>query len=173
MDSNFKDYLGLALNALQALGIVVGAIWAFYRFRIELPWKPRIEFDIDTTFLGSQENGYVASIDFRAANKGTVNHTITKMEIRIRGIKNGAVFTKMGKNQYEKVEFPEKIVSVDNLIPTKYRYYFVRPNINQTFHYYTVIPNDIRFIIVWAAFKYEGSKELHTAEKIFEVKVSK
>jgi hypothetical protein len=50
------------------------------------------------------------------------------------------------------MEFPEKVLD-ENIIPSKYKYYFVEPGINQAISYITKIPKNMRFVVAFAAFK--------------------
>lgn len=169
MDDNFKGYLSIALNILQALGIVVGAVWAYYRFRKEKPTHPRIEFDVDATFMPPQQGQYMATFAIRANNKGTVEHRFTEIRIRILGLKQEDAL-KTSEERAKRVDFPERIVPTVNILPEEFKYFFVRPGINQSFNYFTAISDSIRFIVVRLSFKYEKSEELHTTERVFEVK---
>ncbi|MCP9496641.1 MAG: hypothetical protein MSG64_19565 [Pyrinomonadaceae bacterium MAG19_C2-C3] len=58
------------------------------------------------------------------------------------------------------------------LVPKKFGYFFVRPNVEQQFTFSTVIPDNISFILARAAFKYENSKDLHTAEGAFDARTT-
>jgi hypothetical protein len=67
------------------------------------------------------------------------------------------------------INFPEKIMEGINIVPPKFGYFFVRPNVNQSFNYVTHVSEEIRFIIVRATFKYKITGDIHAAEKVFEV----
>lgn len=160
----------LLLNGLQSLAILVGALWAYFRFRSESPLHPRIEFDIDCKFLGPQNGDYLAGLTIFANNKGSVEHKFEEIRIRIRGIKKGAPLTEFAEYP-SMVNFPEKIIVPGiNIVPDKYEYFFVRPGVHQRFNYAVLVDADVRFIIVRAGFKYQDSKEVHTSERVFEVK---
>ncbi len=164
--------MGIFLSLLQAIGILVGAGWAFFRFRIESPAKPRIELDVDAEFMGPQAGQYIAGISIQVRNKGTVSHTIERLELDILGLKLDApVLPHPNADFAQRVNFPEKLFKSDNIIYDKYGYYFVRAGVQQTIYYHTAVPENIRFVRVWAAFHYRGvdKKHKHTVERIFEV----
>lgn len=139
------------LQVLQSLVIFIGALWAFVRFRIELPTKPRIELDVDAVFLGPQQGNYIASISILIRNKGTVNHEIHKLKLEILGLNEDMMIEALS-NKGQRVNFPVPILNSDNIIPKEYGYYFVRAGVQQTIHYYTPVAEGIRFVRIWAAF---------------------
>ena len=163
MDSN-------TLNVLELIVLIISAIWAYFRFRKENPLHPRIEFDINCNFLGPQHDSYLTSFIISAHNKGNVEHKFSEIKLRVLGIKTKDTLTDL-EGYSPMVKFPQVIMKGVNIVPNKYGYFFVRPGVNQTFNYTTQVLSDIRFIIVRAAFKYQSTNEIHTAEKVFEVKI--
>ena len=167
-----KENIELFLSVLQTLGIIIGAVWAWYRFRVEKPTHPRIEFDVEAQFLGPQANSYLATFTIIAANKGNVEHKFRRIEIEILGLRQEEALVTLNDKQ-QRIQFPVEFVKLENLIPEKMKYYFVRPNVHQKIHYYTAIPDNIRFVRVFLSFRYEKSKDTHTAERIFEINPTK
>lgn len=170
-----EKYIAIFAEALQTIIILAGVVWAIWRFRIELPTKPRIELDVDAKFFGPQQGQYIIGINIQVRNKGTVSHTIDRLELNIRGIKpNGSVLPHPDEDMEQRVNFPEKIFRSNNIIYSDYKYYFIRAGVQQTIFYHTAVPEDIRFVRVWAAFHYRGMDEnhKHTVERIFEVKAA-
>ena len=169
MDEHTKNLLDAFFSGAQLIIILISAMWAYFRFRKEDPLYPRIEFDIKCKFWGTQLNSYLTCFIVTANNKGNVEHKFTEIRLRVRGIKFNEPLTEF-KEYPPMVNFPEKIMEGVNIVPTKFGYFFVRPGINQSFNYASQIPSNIRFIIVRATFKYESTNELHTAQRVFEVK---
>lgn len=168
-----ENHLDFILNILKTIGLLAATVWAIWRFRIESPYKPRIELNVDMAFLGPQSGQYIAGINIEVNNKGTVNHTIDHLELNIRGIKvKTSLQLHSDKDKNGSVYFPELIFKSDNIINAKYQYYFLRAGVQQTIYYHTLVPEDICFVRVWAAFHYKGidKNEKHTVERIFEIK---
>lgn len=172
MDDDTKNLTDVIINSIQLLVILLSAIWAYFRFRREGPLHPRIEFGIDCKFYGPQSNSYLTSFSVTANNKGNVEHKFKEIRLRVLGIKANQTFTEFERYP-PMVNFPEIIMKRVNIVPPTYGYYFVRPNVNQTFNYTTQIQADIRFIIVRATFEYQKTEEIHTTEQVFEVKEEK
>lgn len=164
----FSEDLKNLFAIVQSIIIIIGAIWAYFRFHRENPLHPRIEFDLDCKFFAPQNNSQLTAITVSASNKGNVEHKFGEIRLRILGIKNNQPLKEFAEYP-PMVEFPIEIIKGVNIVPPKYEYFFVRPNVKQAFSYATQIPINIRFIIIRATFKYQSINEIHTAEKVFEV----
>lgn len=167
MEVNYP-LLNFILAMFQAVILLISAIWAYFRFRKEKPLHPRIEFDIACRFYGPQKNEYLAVFSIIAENKGNVDHTFTEIFLRCRGLKEEHTLEELS-DYPGRLNFPKKVFEIDNIIPEKYKYYFVRPGVRESFAFTTKIPETYSYLLVHAAFKYKDANELHTAEQVFEV----
>lgn len=165
MTDETKNTWDVITAVLQTVGVGIGALWAYLRFWREGIHRPRIEFDIQCTFLGVQNNARVISFAAMAKNKGNVEHRFSRVSLRVRGIKATGT---LGRRPDERLDFPDPLLKAE-LVPEEFGYYFVRPGVEQPFTFTTTIPSDTRFILARAAFKYENSEDLHTSERVFEV----
>jgi hypothetical protein len=170
MESNTMNLVSLVISSIQIIVLLLGVLWAYFRFRKENPLYPRIELDLNCKFFGPQRTFYIASFAVSAHNKGNIEHKFDDIRLRVRGIISNDAITEL-KDYEPLVNFPEKLMSEVNIVPKKIGYYFVRPGVYQTFNYAARVSEDIRFIIVRITFKYQSTSEIHSAEKIFEVKV--
>lgn len=168
MCDNTYYLFDIICSFLQLLALVVGGSWAYFRFRLEEPDKPRIEFDVDCQFLGPILGNFIAAFEIHAENKGHVEHKFSKIVIRVRGIRVGEPLAEWEKRA-PRLSFPHELVRDVNLVPTDDEYNFVRPGVSQRFTFTTKIPADIRFIVAHATFEYERSEDEHTAERVFEL----
>lgn len=169
MEENTKNLFELIIDAIQLLIIISSAVWAYFRFRREDPLSPRVEFDLDCKFWGPQHNYYLTSFTVIASNKGNVEHRFNEIRIRVLGIKDDQPLTEFAKYP-PMTNFPVTIMKEVNIIPPEYGYFFVRPGVKQSMNYVANIPGNIRFIIVRATFQYQSTGDIHTTEKVFEVK---
>jgi hypothetical protein len=161
-----KEFWTLVLSAIQTVGVGIGALWAYFRFWREGAHRPRIEFDIQCAFLGQQDNARVVNFIILATNKGNVEHKFSRISLRVRGIM--AADGPLARRPDGRLNFPQELLK-EEIIPKEFGYYFVRPGITQPLTFTTIIPTEVRFLLVRAAFEYEGSKDLHTSERPFEV----
>ncbi|PSR55890.1 hypothetical protein AHMF7605_21490 [Adhaeribacter arboris] len=169
MDDNTKNILEVAFQGIQATVLIASAFWAYFRFRQETPLHPRIEFDVKCVLYGPHLNNYLATFTITANNKGNVEHRFSEIRLKVLGIKNNEPLTEHIEFT-PLINFPDKIIRGVNIVPSSFGYFFVRPSVNQTFNYAIKIPEHYRFILVRATFKYQQNGDLHTAERVFEVK---
>ncbi len=165
MQDATKNLCEVVISGLQTAGVAIGALWAYFRFWREGIHRPRLEFDIQCQFLGVQAGTRVVSFVIVANNKGNIEHKFSRVSLRVRGITRSQ---NLSRRKDERLNFPESLFKAE-LIPEEFIYYFVRPGIAQPFTFTTTVPEDIRFILARAAFKYENSNDLHTSERVFEV----
>ena len=164
MDNTTKNLWDVSLSVVQIVGIPIGALWAYFRFWREGIHRPRIEFDIRCSFLGSLGGTRVASFEVLANNKGNVEHRFSRVSLRVRGIKGS---DGLQRREDGRLDFPDALLKAE-LVPEEFGYYFVRPGIAQPFTFTTTIPSETRFLLARAAFKYQGKEDLHTSERVFE-----
>ncbi len=162
-----KNLLTIVIASTQLLLLVVGAVWAYYRFWREGSHRRRVEFRIDCVFFGPQQDQYLAEFKLHAVNKGLVVHRFPSIELRVRGIKASDEIS-FWKDRKPRVEFPHKVMQGE-IVHEKYSYIFVEPGVEQVITYVTKIPAEYRFILARAEFRYDRLNP-HSAEEVFEVK---
>ena len=160
--------MGLFLSITQTLIVVVGAVWAYFRFFREGTHNPRVEFDVGCEFLGPQNGRYIAAFAIRAKNCGHIEQHFREIRIRVRGIENG-VDLETWEQRPPLLEFPLEEFDTYNVVPSRSQYFFVRPGVEQNFSFVTSVPKSWKFVLARATFKYEKSDEIHTSEKAFLV----
>lgn len=161
-----KDKWEIALGIAQFLCVLVAAIWAYFRFRREGLHQPRIEFGIQIVPLGVVGEARAVRIQIDAENKGSIEHRFSSIVLRLRGVKNGDPLKR--RESDNRLDFDQSLLKQE-LVSEKYGYYFVRPGVKQSFSFTTTIPANTRFVLAFAAFKYEDTNELHTTESTFEI----
>ncbi len=140
---------------------------------IERAHKPHIEFCLDANFFGPQQGEVVAEFLIEVKNKGKIQQKITSLKLRVRGIREGDNLEFMEKYP-TRLKFPEKLLQTQ-VIDKDFGYYFIEPDVNQVISFTTKIPENYRFVLVWAEFRYgdtrqRGEGARHSAERVFEVK---
>jgi len=169
MDPTTKNLFDVIFQGIQLCVVLGTAGWAIIRFGKENPLYPRIEFDVKCDFLGPQIEVYLAAVTITASNKGSIEHRFRKIGIEVRGIPGDDALS--ARTDYPHlIRFPNEIARIDNIVPAKDGYYFVRPGVSQTFNYAVQVPASIRFIRIKATFIYQSGEDEHTAQKIYEVK---
>lgn len=164
-------------SILQVLGAVGGAVWFLYTYFKEGLHRPKIEFDIICKVVGQSEVARIVEFQISANNKGRIKFTFPELRLRIRSISDLSKLEYF-QNTY-RLQFPVKIFE-DNIIPDKYKYYFVEPGTKQTLTYITKVDIKNKIIAVFASFKYKQRfmirlkpfrivREQHTCERSFNL----
>ena len=168
MNDEMKNLFEIIFSGIQLFVLIVGGIWAYFRFRREGTYSPRIEFSISCKFFHSHNKNRIAHVVIHARNKGNIEHKFVRISLKLRGIKAG---TNLVLRSDKRADFSESLIKAE-LIPEEVGYFFVRPNVEQQIAFTTIIPENIAFVLAHAAFKYENSEDLHTAEDAFEVETA-
>lgn len=150
--------------------IVTAALFTYYKFFREGTHKQRIEFDIDFCNLGVKNSYRIIEIGALAENKGNVEQKFNSMLLRIRGIDNNSKLIEL-KNHEPRLAFPIDSKKKWEMIPEKYKPFFVRPGVKQRFPIVVKIPENWTHIQVKITFKYEGTKDIHVSERTFQTNV--
>ena len=158
----------MILPYIQTAIVIIGAVWAYFRFFREGTHNPRVQFDIDCDFLGPQNGRYVAAFTVTAKNCGHIEQHFKEIRIRMRGIENGVDLITWNERP-PLLEFPLEEFDTYNIIPSRSEYFFVRPGVEQRFSFVTSVPENWKFILARATFKYQKTNEIHTAEKALMV----
>jgi hypothetical protein len=162
-----KRLADVILASTQLLLVLIGGVWVYFRFRRERTHNPRVSLDIAGTFLGPQQDAYVAEFLLTIKNAGMVKHHFSEISLRVRGIRDDAPVGLWGDTQ--RVVFPEKVVSdADVLHKTRYASIFVEPGVTQVITFVARVPADIRFVLARAVFNYDETRT-HSAERVFEI----
>ena len=164
MHSDTKNVFDVFFSFAQLTAIIGGAAWAYLRFWREGQHAQRIEFNLSCEFFEPQDGSRIASFSLHAHNRGNVERRFVRISLRILGLKTTDALSCRAD---DRLLFPHHLVSAE-VIPKKFGYYFVRPGVDQRFSFTTIIPDDVRYVLARAAFKYENSDDLHTTERVFD-----
>jgi hypothetical protein len=142
---------------------------------IEHAHIPHLEFTLGCTFYGPQEGEYVTEYVMEINNKGRVQHTLTALKLRVRGIKKAEKLAFWDKHP-ERLKFPDEILETQ-VIHKNYGFFFIEPNVHQTITFTSKVSDEYKFIVVWAEFSYGTSRakvrgKKHSAERVFEVRAN-
>ena len=120
------------------LVLVGGLVWAIRRFQVERTHQPRMEFDIDCSFLRPQLGNYAFQVVVKAKNRGLIRHEFRQLNLRIRGLLKGAELRPWAGHE-PRLEFPVVTAKGDRLYPPKYDFIFVEPGVEQVMTYATPV----------------------------------
>ncbi|HUU17881.1 MAG TPA: hypothetical protein VMW72_12075 [Sedimentisphaerales bacterium] len=72
-----KNVITTTQSLVTSIALIIGAIWAYYRFIRFRTLKPRMEFSFDFNRFSSDHDSSVAIVKFKVCNKGN-----TKVDLR-------------------------------------------------------------------------------------------
>ncbi|MFZ0705820.1 MAG: hypothetical protein WAM71_09485 [Candidatus Korobacteraceae bacterium] len=125
-----KYWSEVAAQVTTAAAIVGGAWWFLYTTQ----FKPRIQFDVDCRFLTLQvgQNSYLAEVSLIFENKGFVEHRLYDLSLSIHGLSSERLASTIEPSTkiFDRTLFPRQII-----VPSRYKWYFVRPGVKQTVTY--------------------------------------
>jgi len=145
---------------LPAVSVAV-PLWGVYRYFLEGLHRPRIEFSVEVNFYPplKKDDDFPAEIRIIAHNKGKIQFSFREINLRVRGLKRGEQLSYWRENR---LCFPVYLVgegnAAENIIPSRYGYYFVESGVRQVFTYITKVPQETGLINVFVAFKYRNRK---------------
>jgi hypothetical protein len=137
------------------------------RQKIERIHSPQIEFDLSARFFGPEKEEYLLELRLNLTNSGLVQQKLWDPKLRILGIRKGVSLNFRAKDQY-RLEFPEKILPLKDILPADYNYFFVEPGVHQDISYVTKVPSSVGYVLVYSEFHYNPTTP-HTTERLFEV----
>jgi hypothetical protein len=167
-----KKYEGLTMSSsmissLNLLVVLLGAIFAYYKFFREGAHHQRIEFDLECVDLGIHGDFRIIEVGIIADNKGNIEQKFDQILLKIRGIKEKEELQEI-KNHEPRLSFPEKIPEV-SVISKKYNYFFVRPGVSQRFPVVVKIPINWSQLHTRSTFRYYRASDIHSAERAFKL----
>ncbi len=164
MSSDTKNLFDVFFSFAQLIALVAAGLWAYCRFWRESQHAQRIELNISCEFFEPKNGVRIASFSLHAINRGHVEQRFVSISLRILGLK---ATDPLALGPDRRLSFPHDLTNTE-VIPDKSGYYFVRPGVAQRFSYTTTVPENARYILAHAAFRYEGG-DLHTTERVFDV----
>ena len=122
--------------------------------------------------IGIHDKQFVLELLLVLNNKGSVKLDFKSIKLRVRGIRDTDQLS-FWEQSACRLEFPHKLLETE-VIPKRYGFIFVEPNVRQIVSFTTKVDGDVRFIAVRAEFSYgrarkrsRGSK--HSVERVFRL----
>lgn len=164
-----SSYEGLQILAeivgrsFEVAAIVAGGWWFLYTTQ----FKPRIQFDLECNFfqLPSVPKAYLVEVSFVFENKGFVEHRLYDLSLSIHGLSPKLISdpTSPDCRAFRATLYEKRVI-----VPTRYKWYFVRPGVRQVITHQVVLAEPGPVIQVTAGFSYKKRAEWpHTARRVF------
>lgn len=178
--------LEATLKIIDTTALVVGGGWALSKFFIRRESFPKIQFDLDCTFLAKQNDQWLIEIGLLIANLGLVRHEIDpeKFTVDVRFLLDSdeleegdsklnyqAVFPHLAAPSGQVKDKPEiTILKAEKrmIVPKEWGSTFIDPGVSQRYSYVMVVPAKAVAVLVYSKFYYKELKsEFHTSQRAF------
>ena len=169
--SDFNNITNAIQNIIAALAILVGGIWALFKFVIYRESFPKVQFDLDLRVLDKIQNRIVVEVVAIVENKGLVRHWLNDFKFDLFVLPNDKALIEGDQNINYQIQF-EKIVDGRYWIPPDWKTTFIDPSTLQEYTYVTHIPENSSLALIYATFKYpDEESNFHAAQKTFRVEL--
>jgi len=163
-------------SLVKIIAIIVGAVWAVYRFGLFRERHSKIEFTLDFHQLGLQDNKIVGEVVAILENKGKVRHRINAKEfvLTIRTLRSNSKIELCSDTEEKEIDikqlnFPYKIISNEPFVQS-YEETYIDSEVKQNYSYPISFESDVTFILVKARFNLINQKDdFQTAQKVFKI----
>lgn len=175
--TQMKEIVEIIESVATTIGLVVGAIWVYFRFIRTRENHPKIEFNVNIKLLGRQDNKILIEIIADIENKGLVRHWINNFTCDVltlqsndpvvhgdERINHQLLFEKYNPIKSDKENIRERIV----WIPKDWYKSFIDAGIKQQYTYLTEVPETTTFISIYSQFYYED-KDFQTSQRTFSI----
>lgn len=150
----FRDMAQGASAVVSALGIIIGASWAYWKFIWQKERAPRAEFDLTGEFIGMQDGIWLLEISARLANKGKVRHEMSNAQLNVRYLTaEDHISDSTDPRHFKQVWFPHDLgrrqIWKDS---------YIDPGLEFRNSYVTQVPGNATYVLLLCKFKYQSDE---------------
>jgi hypothetical protein len=163
--SHLFELLGKGVTAVAA---VVGAWWAFEKWRRRDEHFPRVFLEVSANFLGSKDELVLVELIATLENKGVVPLKIRDFSFKLLGLRATDPWVRGGTEMRGQLRFPH-VLEEGAFVPSTCAYTFVYPGVETEYNYVAAIPSDMLYVRIQGDFKYLRTGASHHAAKVLKV----
>jgi hypothetical protein len=154
MASQFSDFASAISDIVSALAIVLGGIWAYWKFSVQREREPRAEFDLTAEFIGKQDGKWLIAVSARLTNKGKVRHPMSEASLAVRYlVASDPVGESQDAAHFRQLAFPHTIgrrkIWKDS---------YIDPGLEFRNSYITWVPAEATYILLLCKFRYNNEE---------------
>ena len=172
IDTTFSEIIRNYAQAVQSIGtvvaVIIGGIWAYFRFIRQREHSQRIEFLVDIEFVGLQDDQWLIEALAFIENKGLVNQIIKDLSFTLRYVDSDDRISDGDKE----INFQANIsreLKKGVWVPESWEATFIEPGLKTRYGYVASVPSEASFVLIHGRFSYQDEKEFHTAKKLVKV----
>ncbi len=160
---DFKNLAEGISAVVSSVAILLGGLWAYWKFVIQREREPRAEFDVTGEFLGVQDGKWLLEISARLNNKGQVRHLMKNATMNIRYLTAAdPILESQEKGHFKQVSFPHSIGR-----RTVWWDSYIDPGLEFRNSYLAWVPAEATYILLLCNFQYD--KGVWPAQRILKV----
>ena len=159
----------IAKDSATAVGLVIGGVWAIWKFVLKREAHAKIQFSLELNVLGELGGKLLVEAIAVVENKGLVRHDVSDFRFDLHYLpEDGKVIE--GDERINRQVLFQPVIKKRYWIPPDWIGSFVDPGVIQRYTYVTFLPKDAAYALVYAQFKYPDEKSaFHTAQRAFRV----
>lgn len=152
--TEFKDLAAAISDVTTAVAIVLGGIWAYWKFSIQRERDPRAEFDLAAEFVGQQDGKWLIEVSARLTNKGKVRHPMTDATMNVRYLlSSDAVVESQDPTHFRQLSFPHAVgrrkIWQDS---------YIDPGLEFRNSYIIWVPAQATYVLLLCKFRYDDEE---------------
>jgi hypothetical protein len=153
MNMDIKTVASVLESFVKITAIIVGSIWAYWKFVIQREHEPATDLDIDVQFVGEQDNKRIIEITVLLENKSQVRVKYEDFRVVARYLLDGDKVEDGERRIKYQLNFPR---TIDQRIGGEKRYFsnvdYMNPKQVFRHRHITYIPVDASFLWVQTKF---------------------
>jgi len=158
-------------NFAEAIAILIGGGWAYYKFILQRERYSKTELDLDFKILGVQNGFYIVELAVNCHNKGSVREYIDDFTFNLLLLSDDTNIAKGDERILNQLQF-KKHISKQNWIPDKWGYTFFDPGIPLHYSHVTCLPLNTTFVLLQTRFFVKEKKtDFIAAQEVFAIKI--
>jgi hypothetical protein len=151
------------VSVATLLTVVIGGLWAYYRFVRRREHAVRLGFKVDVKFVGVQDNFWLVSLDAQVDNEGFVRHDIRRFGFDVRYLnRDDSIVT--SPELGGQVDIRRKLVQ-GSWLPQNWSSTFLEPGARTVYSFVSRIPTDASFVLLHGLLDC-GEQATHSAEML-------
>ncbi len=152
--SEFKDLAAAIADIATAVAIILGGMWAYWKFSIQREREPRAEFDLAAEFVGQQDGKWLIEVSARLTNKGKVRHPMIDATMNVRYlVSSDVVVESQDPTHFRQLSFPHAVgrrkIWQDS---------YIDPGLEFRNSYIIWVPAQATFVLLLCKFRYDNEE---------------
>ena len=167
--------LSALTDSVQALALLVGGAWAYFRFVVARDRYPRVTLHTDMRVMGTQGQGLdkqvLAVVEARVQNHGNVRLRFRHATFTLRTLRATDTLRDGSAAILGQAVFPHREVGDRRFFPDEWEHTFVDAGGENTYRSVVRLPTDTTYALVSVRFQYEDDEEsdFHTDSVVVSV----